>query len=61
MISAGSAPHLTRVINFATTTKLFDNKPGKAGLNVEESDAGDGTLKVRGSDIDSIDTNVDEI
>ena len=42
-------------------TVTFDNKPGKAGLNFEESDAGDGTLKVRGSNIDSIDTNVDEI
>jgi hypothetical protein len=50
--------------NLAVTvngTVTFDNKPGKAGLNVEESDAGEGTLKVRGSDIDSIDTNVEEI
>lgn len=39
----------------------FDNKPGKAGLKVEESDAGDGTLKVRGSDLGDIDTNVVEI
>jgi hypothetical protein len=49
---------LTVTVNGSAT---FDNKPGKAGLNVEESDAGDGSLKVRGSDIDSIDTNVVEI
>ena len=50
--------------NLAVTvngTVTFDNKSSKAGLKVEEFDAGDGTLKVRGSDIDSIDTNVEEI
>lgn len=43
------------------STTSYDNKSSKAGLNVSQDGDGSGTLKVRGSDISSIDSNVTEI